>query len=177
MTAANTNRSVRTEQLPTDDPGQPLACRQCGAARADGERFCEACGHDHETHSTWSLEVSVDRKQHERTASGLTFPAGRIASILVFECDEVVVGRRKEDRNVNPDVDLSLDLADPGASHMHVAIRRDAGSAMLTVVDLGSTNGTTLNDDEQPIEPHQPVRLSVGDLIHVGAWTTIRIMV
>jgi pSer/pThr/pTyr-binding forkhead associated (FHA) protein len=41
------------------------------------------------------------------------------------------------------------------------------------VVDLGSSNGTYLNDSYDPIRPHQPVPVGDGDEIHVGAWTTL----
>jgi pSer/pThr/pTyr-binding forkhead associated (FHA) protein len=110
-------------------------------------------------------------------ASALAFPAGRIAAVVAFDADEVMIGRRNEGRGIEPDVDLSGQLADPGASHRQVAIRRDPASGCFVVIDLGSTNGTTINDDDQPIEPHQPVELAAGDEIHVGAWTTIRVVV
>ena len=42
-----------------------------------------------------------------------------------------------------------------------------------TVTDLGSTNGTELNEGEMTLEPGQAHRLVDGDRIHVGAWTTI----
>jgi hypothetical protein len=41
------------------------------------------------------------------------------------------------------------------------------------VVDPGSTNGTTLNDDPEPIGNDVAVPVGDGDRIHVGAWTTI----
>jgi FHA domain len=41
------------------------------------------------------------------------------------------------------------------------------------VVDVGSTNGTTLTLADGPIPAHQPVRLADGAEIHLGAWTTI----
>jgi pSer/pThr/pTyr-binding forkhead associated (FHA) protein len=93
--------------------------------------------------------------------------------VLVFDADEITVGRRSESRAIAPDVDLSGDLADPGVSHAHAVIRRDGASGTYSVVDLGSTNGTTLNDDEESIRPHELVLLKSGDRIHVGAWTTI----
>jgi pSer/pThr/pTyr-binding forkhead associated (FHA) protein len=41
------------------------------------------------------------------------------------------------------------------------------------VQDLGSTNGTTINDGADPIDADAPVPLGDGDRIHLGAWTTI----
>jgi pSer/pThr/pTyr-binding forkhead associated (FHA) protein len=43
------------------------------------------------------------------------------------------------------------------------------------VIDVGSTNGTTLNDSPEPLPPNEPTLLADGDRIHVGAWTTILI--
>jgi pSer/pThr/pTyr-binding forkhead associated (FHA) protein len=50
-------------------------------------------------------------------------------------------------------------------------LRQDDGSYVL--VDPGSTNGTTLNDDLTPIAVNVPVPVADGDRIHVGAWTTL----
>ena len=175
MTTGPTNRSTRTEQLPSDGPTSQIACRRCGRARAADERFCESCGHDHAEKGVWSVEISVDRTQYEQGASGLQLPTGRVAAVLVFELDEITIGRRDDSRNVHPDVDLSGELADPGVSHVHAMMRRDARSGGFTIVDLGSTNGTTINDDSQPIEPHRPTPVTPGDRIHIGAWTAIEI--
>jgi hypothetical protein len=142
--------------------------------RADSEHFCESCGHDHTLPATWSLEIAADRSHYERMAPGLPFPSGRMPSVVVFDADEITIGRRNDAHGIDPDVDLSGPLADPGASHRHAAIRRDPASGQFAVVDLASTNGTTINDDDQPIEPHQTHELAAGDVIHVGAWTTIR---
>ena len=177
MTTGPTHPSVRTEQLPPADPVQLPRCPQCGSVRAAEERFCESCGHDHTRPATWSVEISVDPSYHARLASGMVLPAGRMAAVLAFEVDEIRIGRRNEAHGLAPDVDLSGELGDPAVSHLHAAIRRDPASALFTIVDLGSTNGTTINDDEQPLEPHQPVALAPGDQIHVGAWTTIRLTV
>jgi len=175
MTTGPTNRSVRTEQLPPDDPTLHEACRRCGAALTADARFCESCGYDHADNAIWSVEITASRTQHEQGGSGLPFPTGRVAVVLVFELDEITIGRRNESRNVHPDVDLSGELADPGVSHAHATITRDATSGVFTIVDLGSTNGTTINDDAHPIEPHRPMRLNAGDRIHIGAWTAIEI--
>ena len=174
MTTGPTNRSARTEQLPPDDPSLHMACRRCGGARAFDERFCESCGHDHAENAIWSVEITADRTQYEQGGSGVPFPTGRVAAVLVFELDEVTIGRRNEARNIQPDVDLSDELADPAVSHLHATIKRDAASGVSTIVDVGSTNGTVSNDDP-PNEPHMPMRLNAGDRIHIGAWTAIEI--
>jgi pSer/pThr/pTyr-binding forkhead associated (FHA) protein len=46
---------------------------------------------------------------------------------------------------------------------------------VLTITDLGSTNGTTLNDSDDRLPEGEETPLIDGDRIHVGAWTTITI--
>jgi pSer/pThr/pTyr-binding forkhead associated (FHA) protein len=41
------------------------------------------------------------------------------------------------------------------------------------VSDLGSTNGTYINDEPHPLTAGQSRSLTDGDRVHVGAWTTI----
>jgi pSer/pThr/pTyr-binding forkhead associated (FHA) protein len=43
-------------------------------------------------------------------------------------------------------------------------------------VDLDSTNGTVVGDRPDPIPPNTPVRLADGDVVKVGAWTTITLV-
>jgi predicted component of type VI protein secretion system len=50
---------------------------------------------------------------------------------------------------------------------------RDSG---LTVTDLGSTNGTSLNGSDDRLTEGEEIPLADGDRIHVGAWTTITIV-
>ena len=66
--------------------------------------------------------------------------------------------------------------ADEGRSR---SVRREGDLETVrtfVLVDLGSTNGTTINDDPAPIPEGQPVPVHDGDRIHLGAWTTITIV-
>ena len=55
------------------------------------------------------------------------------------------------------------------------AVLRIHGSG-LTITDLGSTNGTSLNDSDDLLGNGEETPLADGDRIHVGAWTTITIV-
>ncbi|HYH27301.1 MAG TPA: DUF3662 and FHA domain-containing protein [Actinomycetota bacterium] len=66
--------------------------------------------------------------------------------------DTAVIGRM-----AGSDVEIS----DPGASRRHAEVRRDGEGFVL--VDLGSTNGTLVND--KPVSEH---RLRHGDRITIG---------
>jgi pSer/pThr/pTyr-binding forkhead associated (FHA) protein len=56
--------------------------------------------------------------------------------------------------------------------HAVLELRDDGGYA---VKDLGSTNGTTLNDDPALLSTSAPTPVADGDRIRLGAWTTITV--
>ena len=91
---------------------------------------------------------------------------------LRLDGSQVTIGRRRHSTGESPDIDLGRPPEDPGVSHQHaVLVRQSDGS--WAVVDQDSTNGTTINGAEEPIQPFVPVTLREGDRVHVGAWTTI----
>ena len=84
-----------------------------------------------------------------------------------------MIGRHNHDHGVEPEIDLGLQPSDRGVSTQHAVLRvRDTGP---TITDLGSTNGTSLNDSEELLANGEETPLADGDRIHVGAWTTITI--
>ncbi|MEC3918950.1 FHA domain-containing protein [Nocardia sp. CDC160] len=99
------------------------------------------------------------------------YPDRRIALVG----PNVLIGKRSVSQGVHPDIDLSVAPADIAVSRSHAILHLDAGG--VTVTDLGSTNGTCLNDSPEPIAPKTPVRLRPGDRIHVGGWTTITVTI
>jgi len=105
-------------------------------------------------------------------AAAIQLPAYCPERRFTLSGPQVRIGRRSVSRGLTPEIDLSGPPEDPGVSHLHCVLlaRPDGG---WSLVDPGSTNGTTLNDDPDPIQPDATVPLSDGDRIHVGAWTTI----
>ena len=85
-----------------------------------------------------------------------------------------LIGRGNAKQGVEPEIDLGIHPADRGVSTQHAVLRiRDSG---LTVTDLGSTNGTSLNGSNDRLAEGEETPLADGDRIHVGAWTTITIV-
>jgi len=81
------------------------------------------------------------------------------------EVDRITVGRMDPNTGSSPDVDLSpFDALNKGVSRRHAVISRRDGA--LTLVDLGSPNGTFLNG--QKLVPNQPRILRDGDDIRLG---------
>ncbi|MET9917175.1 FHA domain-containing protein [Streptomyces sp. NPDC006435] len=131
--------------------------------------------------ASWTAVIAPDREYFlammQRSgpeATGLNLPAYSPEQQLPLSGNQVTVGRRRHSTGESPDIDLSVPPEDPGVSHQHAVLvqQPDGGWA---VVDQNSTNGTTLNGAEDPIQPYVPVPLKDGDRVHIGAWTTITI--
>jgi hypothetical protein len=154
-------------------------CPVCAAHRSSDDRFCEACGYDFESPgngAAWELVASASREQFERFArGGIDFPAGFTERRFLLDRPQVRIGRSREPGETKPDIDLAGSPEDPGISRLHVALERQPDGS-YSIRDLGSTNGTTLNDDPQPIAADVAVPLAGGDRIRIGAWTTITLV-
>ncbi|ALO93870.1 phosphopeptide-binding protein [Streptomyces hygroscopicus subsp. limoneus] len=131
--------------------------------------------------ATWTATIGPDREYFmammQRSgpeAAGLNLPAYSPEQQRTLTGNQVTIGRRRHSTGDTPDIDLSVPPEDPGVSHQHaVLVQQPDGS--WAVVDQNSTNGTTVNMSEEPIQPFVPVPLQDGDRVHVGAWTTITV--
>jgi FHA domain len=144
------------------------------AAAADARAAAPAQETNPDTAQSWSAEVTADRDYFGRAAAGddsLVFPEGVPPRVIPLTAEQVRIGRHSPSRGLDPEIDLSVRPADPGISHLHAVLVAGVGGWQL--IDPGSTNGTTLNDDDTPLAINMPVPVGDGDRIHVGAWTTI----
>lgn len=167
------------------------ACANCGAPR--DARFCEECGHDSTrpvpappvspdvVPGEWSVVVTADRawfdevrRRANADAAALEFPLSCPPRRFVLSGSQLAIGRRSRSRGTEPEIDLTGPPLDPGVSALHAVLlpRPDGG---WNLVDLGSTNGTAVGDDPEPIPPNRPVPLSAGDRIRIGAWTALTV--
>ncbi|MEE1938063.1 FHA domain-containing protein [Streptomyces sp. TRM 70361] len=129
--------------------------------------------------ANWMVTIGPDREYFaammQRSgpeAAGLNLPAYSPEQRVQLTGPQVTIGRRRHSTGESPDIDLARPPEDPGVSHQHaVLVRQPDGN--WAVVDQDSTNGTTVNGAEDPIQPFVPVPLQEGDRVHVGAWTTI----
>ncbi|EST35424.1 hypothetical protein N566_17710 [Streptomycetaceae bacterium MP113-05] len=129
--------------------------------------------------SLWTAVITPDREYFaammQRSgpeAAALNLPAYTAEHEMPLGGHQVTIGRRRNSTGEAPDIDLGRSPEDPGVSHQHALLisQPDGG---WSVVDQNSTNGTTVNGGEDPIQPYVPVPLRDGDQVHVGAWTTI----
>lgn len=167
--------SSATQVRPAPSPGEP--CPECDTPRQADDRYCEGCGYDFEERTpvewVWLATVSTDRARFDALhPDDLVFPADAPSLTVTLDAASVTVGRSSPSRGIEPDIDLGGRYEDPGVSRRHLRFDRteDGGYA---VVDCGSANGTTVNDDPASIPADTPVPLQHGDRVHVGAWTTI----
>ena len=183
------------EELDTSPAARQEPCPACLAPRSGDDRYCEGCGYDFILRppiaaeasapgvasgpgaaavASWEATVSADRSQFEALGqAGIEFPADLAERSIALTLDRVRIGRSRgrADEEI-PEIDLTGAYADPGVSHLHAELARtDDGSYSLR--DLGSTNGTTLNDDPEPVGAQLTGPLADGDRIRLGAWTTI----
>lgn len=92
----------------------------------------------------------------------------RVASLLVVQGAEHDLGRQvlcNEPVVIGRDETATLTLSDGSASRHHCRVERDPESGRFNLVDLGSTNGTSVNGSKVS----SIVPLAEGDKIFVGA--------
>lgn len=188
--------SIRTAPL-SASAGQSARCPECNA-QLQG-RFCEECGHDSLPGAPppvpprapaldldpppatvlWTATVSVDRAYFETVAAGAGTPATGFPPSwhdrrFELRGHQVSIGRRSRSRGITPHIDLAGPPEDFGVSHLHAVLipRQDNG---WSIVDVGSTNGTMLNEHPQPLPANTPQPLADGDRIYLGAFSVITI--
>jgi hypothetical protein len=167
------------EEIDTSAAARQELCPHCQTPRAGDNRYCEADGYDFlsppPAADGWEVIVTIDRRQFERyTAPGISFPEGAGSDRRIpLDADALLIGRARSGEP-GPDIDLSQPPEDPGVSRRHAVLERlpDGGWG---VRDLGSTNGTTINDDPDPVASDLVVPLAAGDRVRVGAFTTLTI--
>lgn len=154
-------------QQSTSAPQQPQYAQQPAYPQQGGHQ------------GSWRVTVSQDPEYFnammERSGpegAGLQIPGYGQEQQLPLSGQQITIGRRRQSTGESPDIDLSRTPEDPGVSHQHAMLVQQPGGSWA-VVDQDSTNGTTLNGAEDPIQPFVPIPLQEGDRVHVGAWTTI----
>jgi hypothetical protein len=128
----------------------------------------------------WRAVVVADRAYYDRMqaqaepdAEPVAFPLYCPERRFGLTGPEVLIGRRSRSRGIEPAIDLTGPPEDAGVSHAHALLL--ATAIGWSVVDLDSANGTYVNEATEPIPPHQPVPLTAGDRVHIGAWTTLTV--
>jgi hypothetical protein len=178
--SAATGGAASTAAAASPESEAATVCPGCGDSVVG--RFCESCGYDIEsgeapTPATVTLTLSADRAHWNRmVGSGEpAFPAATPTLTLELTGDRASLGRVRT--GATPDVDLALSgvAADPAVSHHQCEFERQAEGTTWLVRDAGSSNGTWINDADEPLAAGETHTLSEGDRILVGAWTCLTV--
>jgi hypothetical protein len=154
-------------------------CPYCAHSNREGLLFCDDCG---QSLSAGSPATLPTRQLEQPAGSGAakatwgTARFGQDASIIIHIRDasepivlqpakQMMLGRADSNSTQLPDLDLTpYGALEKGVSRIHAAIHRSDDT--LTLVDMGSVNGTHLNG--QRLIPDQPRVLRDGDEIRLG---------
>jgi hypothetical protein len=158
------------------------SCLECGEAYLAGALFCTECGaylvSEDDFHQTMKSPFHEGADAYLSTRPldyrlGFGIKADKIIFVIpssgrrlsVNMADSISIGRRDARQGITPEVDLTVDEgADNGVSRAHAELRNSEEGVVL--VDLGSTNGTRINDWQ--LYPERPELLKEGDTVRFG---------
>ncbi|AEH11534.1 Forkhead-associated protein [Candidatus Protofrankia datiscae] len=187
-------------ERPARDVREPVegyaACPNCHNPNEVGARFCEVCGFDLvllerpapvpaeprsgpsgplPVQASWDVVVEAEREYYDSGDDHrVPFPTIYPRRVFALNGSRLLIGRRSESRGIHPEIDLAGAPEDPGISRAHAMLEL-LPDGSYAVLDPGSTNGTRINDEPNPIPPGQPIPLHHGDRVYLGAWTRVTI--
>ena len=144
---------------------QTVYCGFCGGRIAADDIFCAHCGaRQPET----GVGSSATLRAARPTAKLVVASTTELDASFVLQKDNNLLGRTDPHSNVFPEIDLSRFDPETKVSRRHARIWRE-GDTFL-VEDLGSVNGTVINDSVR-LAPRQPRVLDSGDKLRLGETT------
>lgn len=154
-------------------------CLYCAHKNREGLMFCEECGQNlsgpvHATLPTKQLQEIANELSAKATWGTARFSQESAVVIHIRDATDPIIlapakrtmlGRLDSSSTQRPDIDLTpYGALEKGVSRLHAAIERTDDT--LTLIDMGSSNGTHLNG--QKLVPEQPRVLRDGDEIRLG---------
>lgn len=154
-----------------------LICPNCFHKAPEGALFCDECGSELIAQggvSTTAVPVPHINRANSSSLSpeittaepALSLHVVRTGQILpLVGRQEFTIGRVSEGQSILPDVDLTpYEAYKQGVSRLHATIKIE--SSEISIVDLGSSNGTQVNSVK--IGSHKEFPLNHGDIISLG---------
>ena len=150
---------------------QTVYCGFCGGRIAADDVFCAHCGARQPLAGvgTSASLVHTVRPTAKLVVAGTT----ELDASFILQKDSNLLGRTDPHSNIFPEIDLSRFDPETKVSRRHARIWLE-GETFL-VEDLGSVNGTVINDSVR-LAPRQPRVLDSGDKLRVGE-TTLHFLV
>lgn len=143
-------------------------CGFCGKSINSEDVFCPHCG-ARQPIAAASASLRAARATARLVVTGTT----ELDATFLLNKETNLVGRTDPQSNIFPDIDLSKFDPETKISRRHARIWRE-GETFL-VEDLGSVNGTVVNDSVR-LGPRQPRPLASGDRLRLGE-TTLHFLV
>ncbi|HVF56665.1 MAG TPA: protein kinase [Pyrinomonadaceae bacterium] len=143
-------------------------CGFCGGRIAGDDVFCAHCG-ARQPLAAASAGVRAARATAKLIVAGTT----ELDATFQLHKDSSLVGRSDPHSNIFPEIDLSKFDPETKISRRHARIWRQGDTYL--VEDLGSVNGTVINDSVK-LGPRQPRTLENGDRLRLGE-TTLHFLV
>jgi hypothetical protein len=114
----------------------------------------------------WEVLVVVDPSLYTEPDPAVPCPVNEPERLFPVDFAENLLGRRSDHKDIHPEIPLE----DPGVSRRHAKLLRQPDGSLL-ILDVGSSNGTYLNDVE--VKPGVRTPLQPGDQITLGCWTRL----
>jgi len=144
---------------------QTVYCGFCGGRIAADDIFCAHCGARQPMAGVGSsATLHAPRPTAKLVVAGTT----ELDASFILQKDNNLVGRTDPHSNIFPEIDLSRFDSETKVSRRHARIWREGDSFL--VEDLGSVNGTVINDSVR-LAPRQPRVLDSGDKLRLGETT------
>jgi serine/threonine-protein kinase len=159
---AGTSANLKTLQV------EMVYCGFCGGRIAADDVFCAHCGQRQPM-----AVASAALRQARATAKLVVAGTTELDSSFNLQKDSSLIGRSDPHSHIFPEIDLSRFDPQTKISRRHARVFRK-GDTFL-VEDLGSVNGTVINDTLR-LAPHQPRALESGDKLRLGE-TTLHFLV
>jgi eukaryotic-like serine/threonine-protein kinase len=144
---------------------QTVYCGFCGGRIAADDVFCAHCG---SRQPLAAMAASAALRTVRPTAKLVVAGTTELDASFILQKDSNLVGRTDPQSNIFPEIDLSRFDPETKVSRRHARIWSE-GETFL-VEDLGSVNGTVINDSVR-LAPRQPRVLDSGDKIRLGETT------
>lgn len=159
-----------------------IICNNCQHQNREGFLYCENCGLPLTQQADITRTKKLDRSSNSLSAKATwgTAKLNRNSEIILHIVDSRtpltisvmgrnLIGREDETNHHHPEINLvPYGALEKGVSRIHAAIDRSEDT--LTILDLGSSNGTYLNG--QRLVSNQPRVLRDGDEIRFGKLIT-----
>ena len=138
-------------------------CGFCGKTISSEDVFCAHCG-ARQPIAAASASLRAARSTARLVVTGTT----ELDATFPLSKESNLVGRTDPQSNIFPDIDLSRFDPETKISRRHARIWREGETFLLE--DLGSVNGTVVNDAVR-LGPRQPRPLASGDRLRLGETT------